>query len=125
MTAQEKDVAIPRNMVEFALHMAQECEKISEDAYREADRALDIDLKSRYTQKGTSYSHMQMLFGMIYVTMTSLNSLGEKLAKKEDVDSIKNELTEKVEKYLGPLKKEMDEWNQRSKESAKTTKAYG
>jgi hypothetical protein len=36
----------------------------------------------------------------------------------------KTELTRKVEQYLGPLKKEIDEWKQRE-DKAKSTGAYG
>jgi phage shock protein A len=57
---------------------------------------------------------MQILFGMIYVTMSSINSMSDKLANKKDV----------VEQYLGPLKKEIDEWKQRE-DKAKSTGAYG
>jgi F0F1-type ATP synthase epsilon subunit len=120
---EEKDGAIPHKMVDFALNMAQDCEAVSKKAYAEADAATDLNLKINYTQKATAYSHMQILFGMVYVTMSSVNALSDKLVKKEDVDSIKNELTQKVEKYLGPLEKETDEWNQRREESAKNTNA--
>lgn len=68
--------AIPKNMVEFALHMARECQRRSQNFYGEADQASD------------------------------------------------SELTRKVKQYLGPLKKEIDEWKQRE-DKAKSTGAYG
>jgi len=71
------------------------------------------------------YGYMMMMFSMIYINMQSVNSLSSKLASKEDVERIKTELTQKVEKYLGPFKKEMDEWNQRLETGAKNTNAYG
>jgi phage shock protein A len=51
---------------------------------------------------------------MIYFKMSSINSMSDKLANKKDV----------VEQYLGPLKKEIDEWKQRE-DKAKSTGAYG
>lgn len=56
---------------------------------------------------------MQILFGMMYVTMSSINLMGDKLANKEDVESLKTELTRKLEPYLGSLKREIDEWKRR------------
>jgi hypothetical protein len=64
-------VAIPKNIVEFALHMNQECEKSSKKFYEEADKTPDLDIKIRSSQQGTIYSNMQILFGMMYVTMSS------------------------------------------------------
>jgi hypothetical protein len=75
---------------------------------------LRLVFQSLYLQQGTIYSDMQILFGMIYVTMSSINSMSDKLANKKDV----------VEQYLGPLKKEIDEWKQRE-DKAKSTGAYG
>jgi uncharacterized protein YlbG (UPF0298 family) len=78
----------------------------------------------RTTQQSTIYSDMQILFGMIYVTMSSINSMSDKLVNKKDVEAVKTELTRKVEQYLGPLKKEIDEWKQRE-DKAKSTGACG
>jgi hypothetical protein len=114
-------VAIPKNIVEFALHMNQECEKSSKKFYEEADKTPDLDIKIRSSQQGTIYSDMQILFGMMYVTMSSINSMGDKLANKEDVESLKTELPHKLktelphklELYLGSLQREIDEWKRR------------
>lgn len=118
------DSTIPKNMVEFALHMARECQRRSQNYYGEADQTSDLEIKIRTTQQGTIYSDMQILFGMIYVTMSSINSMSEKLVNKKDVEAVKTELTRKVEQYLDPLKKEIDEWKQRENK-AKSTDAYG
>jgi uncharacterized protein YlbG (UPF0298 family) len=112
--------AIPENIVEFALHMAQECERINKKFYGEADKTPDLDIKIRSSQQGAMYSNMQTLFGMMYVTMSSINSMSDKLANKEDVQSVKTELTRKVEQYLGPLKKEIDEWKGREEKVSST-----
>lgn len=116
--------AIPKNMVEFALYMARECHRRSQNYYAEADQTSELDIKIRTAQQGTIYSDMQILFGMIYVTMSSINSMSDKLANKKGVEAVKTELTRKVEQYLGPLKKEIDEWKQRE-DKAKSTGAYG
>ena len=113
MTSKDKDIAIPKNIVEFALHMTQECERTSKKFYGEADQTPDLDIKIRSSQQARLYSNMQTLFGMIYITMSSINSISDKLADKEDVESVKTELIRKVEKYLGPLKREIDEWKRR------------
>lgn len=63
---------------------------------------------------------MQTLFGMMYVTMSSINSMGDKLANKEDVDSVRTELIRKVVQYLGPLRKEIDEWKRREEKVSNT-----
>ena len=120
MSLKDNVVAIPKNIVEFALHMNQECEKTSKKFYEEADKTPDLDIKIRSSQQGTIYSNMQILFGMMYVTMSSVNSMGDKLANKEDVESLKTELTRKLELNLGSLKREIDEWN-RSEEKADNT----
>lgn len=119
-----KDIAaiIPENIIEFALNMHQECERTSKKFYEEANQTPDLDIKIRSSQQGTIYSNMQMIFGMIYVTMSSINSMGDKLANKEDVnkedvESLKTELTHKLELYLGSLKREIDEWKRRGIES--------
>jgi len=104
--------------------MARECERLSQNFYGEADMTSDLDIKIRTTQQGTIYSNMQILFGMVYVTMLSINSMSDKLANKKDVEAVKTELTRKVEQYLSPLKKEIDEWKQRE-DKAKSTGAYG
>ena len=119
-----EETAIPKNMVEFALHMARECQRRSQNYYGEADQTSELDIKIRTTQQGTIYSDMQILFGMIYVTMSSINSMSDKLANRKDVETVKTELTRKVEQYLGPLKKEIDEWKQRE-DKANSTGAYG
>jgi hypothetical protein len=116
MTSEDKnkDVAIPKDVVEFTLHMAQECERNRKKFYTEAEKTPDLDIKIRSSQQGTIYSNMQILFGMMYVTMSSINMMSDKLANKEkDVESIKNELTLKLERSLGSLKKEIDEWRRR------------
>ena len=105
--------AIPKNMIEFALHMNQECEKTSKKFYEEADKTPDLDIKIRSSQQGSIYFNMQILFGMMYVTMSSINSIGDKMANKEDVESLKTELTHNLELYLGSLKREIDEWKRR------------
>lgn len=38
MTSEDKDVTIPKNMIEFALHMVHECERTSRKFYEEADK---------------------------------------------------------------------------------------
>jgi len=121
MTSEGGDVAIPKNIVEFALYMAQECEKTSKKFYEEADKTPDLDIKIRSSQQGTIYSNMQILFGMMYVTMSSVNSMGDKLANKEDVESLKTELTRKLELYLGSLKRESDEWKRREEKADSTS----
>ena len=113
MSLKDNAAAIPKNIGEFALHMSQECEKTSKKFYEEADKTSDLDIKIRSSQQGTIYSNMQILFGMMYVTMSSINSMGNKLANKEDVESLKTELTDKLELYLGSLKREIDEWKRR------------
>jgi hypothetical protein len=42
----------------------------------------DLDIKIRTTKQGTIYSNMQILFGMVYVIMLSINSMSDKLANK-------------------------------------------
>ena len=111
MSLKNNDVVIPKNIVEFALHMNQECEKTSKKFFEEADNTPDLDIKIRSSQQGTVYSNMQILFGMTYVTMSSINSMGNKLVNKEYVESLNTELT--LELYLGPLKREIDEWKRR------------
>jgi hypothetical protein len=96
---------IPKNMVEFALHMARECQRRSQNFYGEADQAPDLEIKIRTTQQGTIYSNMQILFGMIFVTMSSINSMRDKLANKEDVESVKTELTRKSRAISKSVKK--------------------
>jgi hypothetical protein len=59
---------------------------------------------------------MQILFGMIHVTMSSINSMCDKLANKEDIESVRTELIHNVERYLDPLKKEIDEWKRQEEE---------
>jgi hypothetical protein len=110
VSLKDNDIAIPKNIVEFVLHMNQECEKTSKKFYEEADKTSDLDIKIRSSQQGTVYSNMQILFGMMYVIMSSINSMGDKLVNKEDVESLKTELTHKLELYLGSLKREIDEW---------------
>ena len=105
-----REEAIPKNMVEFALYIARECHRRSQNYYAEVDQTSELDIKIRTTQQGTIYSDMQIIFGMIYVTMSSINSMSDKLANKKDVEAVKTEVTRKVEQYLGPLKKEIDEW---------------
>jgi hypothetical protein len=122
MSSKDIAVIIPDNIIEFALNMHQECERTSKKFYEEANQTTDLDIKIRSSQQGTIYSNMQMLFGMIYVTMSSINSMGDKLANKEDVnkedvESLKNELTHKLELHLGSLKREIDEWKRREIES--------
>jgi hypothetical protein len=117
MSSKDIAVIIPENIIEFALNMHQECERTSKKFYEEANQTPDLDIKIRSSQQGTIYSNMQMLFGMIYVTMSSINSMGDKLANKEDVESLKTELTHKLELYLGSLKREIDEWKRREIES--------
>jgi hypothetical protein len=122
MSSKDIAVIIPENIIEFALNMHQECERTSKKFYEEANQTPDLDIKIRSSQQGTIYSNMQMLFGMIYVTMSSINSMGNKLANKkdvnkEDVESLKTELTHKLELYLGSLKREIDEWKRRGIES--------
>ena len=112
--------AIPKNIVEFALHMNQECERSSKKFYEEADKTPDLDIKIRSSQQGTIYSNMQILFGMMYVTMSSVNSIGDKLVSKEDVESLKTELTRKLELNLGSLKREIDEWKRREEKADRT-----
>jgi hypothetical protein len=113
VSLKDNAAAIPKNIFEFALHMSQECEKTSKKFYEEADKTSDLDIKIRSSQQGTIYSNMQILFGMMYVTISSINSMGNKLANKEDVESLKTELTDKLELYLGSLKREIDEWKRR------------
>jgi hypothetical protein len=122
MSSKDIAVIIPDNIIEFALNMHQECERTSKKFYEEANQTPDLDIKIRSSQQGAIYSNMQMLFGMIYVTMSSINSMGNKLANKkdvnkEDVESLKTELTHKLELYLGSLKREIDEWKRRGIES--------
>jgi hypothetical protein len=105
--------AIPENIVEFALHMVQESQRISKKFYAEADKTPDLDIKIRSSQHGAMYSNMQTLFGMIYVTMSSINSMSDRLGNKEEVESVKTEIIRKVEQYLGPLEKEINEWKRR------------
>jgi hypothetical protein len=112
------------DMVKFLQHMIHQCGATSSDAYAEANKNPETAIGIMNTQKGTMYSHIQMLFSMVYLTMSSINSVSEKLSTKKDVESIKKELTHKVDEYLGPLKKEMSEWK-RSEESAKNKKIYG
>jgi len=109
--------AIPKNIVEFALHMNQECEKTSKKFYEESDKTSDLDIKIRSSQQGSIYSNMQILFGMMYVAMSSINSMGDKLANKGDVESLKTELTHNLELYLGSLKREIDEWKRREEKA--------
>jgi hypothetical protein len=110
VSLKDNDVAIPKSIVEFALHMNQECEKTSKKFYEEADKTSDLDIKIRSSQQGTVYSNIQILFGMMYVIMSSINSMGHKLTNKEDVESPNAELIYKLELYLGSLKREIDEW---------------
>lgn len=116
MNLQDKDSAIPNNMVEFVLHMTQECERISKKFYEEADKTPDLDIKIRSSQQGTIYFNMQILFGMIQITMSSINSMSDKLGNKEDIESVRTELMHNVKQYLNPLRKEIDEWKQREEE---------
>lgn len=116
MTSEDKDSAIPNNMVKFALHMTQECERISKKFYEEADKTSDLDIKIRSSQQGTIYFNMQILFGMIHITMSSINSMSDKLGNKEDIESVRTELMHNVKQYLNPLRKEIDEWKQREEE---------
>jgi hypothetical protein len=55
------------------------------DIYGEADKTPDLDIKIRSSQRATLYSNMQILFGMMYVTMSSVNSMSDKPAGKEDI----------------------------------------
>ena len=80
MTLQDKDSAIPNNMVEFALHMTQECERISKKFYEEADKTPDLDIKIRSSQQGTIYSNMQIL---VMVTTKTISVKGEGQLDKE------------------------------------------
>jgi hypothetical protein len=47
MTLEDKDSTIPKNIVDFALHMTQECEQFSKKFYGEADNTPDLDIKIR------------------------------------------------------------------------------
>lgn len=116
MSSQDKDSAIPNNIAEFALHMTQECERISKNFYKEADKASDLDIKIRSSQQGTIYYNMQMLFGMIHITMLSVNSMSDKLSNKKDIESVRTELIRNVNQYLNPLRKEIYEWKRREDE---------
>jgi hypothetical protein len=116
MTSQDKDSAIPNNMVEFALHMTRECERISKKFYEEADKTPDLDIKIRSSQQGTIYFNMQILFSMIHITMLSINCMSDKLGNKEDIESVRIELMSNVNQYLDPLRKEIDEWKRREDE---------
>ncbi|MGH9986611.1 MAG: hypothetical protein ACRD8W_21925 [Nitrososphaeraceae archaeon] len=121
MTLQDKDSAIPNNMVEFALHMTQECERISKKFYEEADKTPDLEIKIRSSQQGTIYSNLQILFGMIHITMSSINSISDKLGNKEDIDSVRTELMHNIKQYLNPLRKEIDEWKRREEKNLPIT----
>jgi hypothetical protein len=52
---------------------------------------------------------MQTLLGMLYVTMLSINSMSDKLVNKEDIESVKTELTRKAanETIIGFIKREI------------------
>lgn len=125
MTSEDKVSAIPKNMVEFTLHMTRECERISKKFYEEADKTPGLDIKIRSSQQGTIYSNMQILFGMIHVTMSSINSMSDKLANKEDIESVRTELIHNVEQYLDPSRKEIDEWKRREEEKTTNSNVYG
>ena len=83
-------------------------------ANKEADEKPGTEIGTMNLQKANIYSNMQILFGAVSLTIMAINSLAAKGVNRDNLNSLREELTRKVDKTLSPLKEQIASWNEKN-----------
>lgn len=120
----DNEEVIPDKMIKFILNMVEQCGNIKSTANKEADEKPGTEIGTMNLQKANIYSNMQILFGAVSLTMMAINSLAAKGVNRDDLNSLREELTRKVDKTLSPLKEQIAAWNEKNQRN-EDMEAYG
>ena len=120
----DNEEVIPDKMIKFILNMVEQCGNIKSTANKEADEKPGTEIGTMNLQKANIYSNMQILFGAVSLTMMAINSMAAKGVNRDDLNSLREELTRKVDKTLSPLKEQIAAWNEKNQRN-EDMEAYG